>query len=202
MLDLGIIALARLGSSRLPNKIMLEIGDIKIIDIITKKLKKLKMPIIAAIPDSPENDNLAEEFLKRKIELYRGSEMDVLSRFEGASTILNTEFVQRFNCDNVLFDPEYFRACYHQVSEFSNKYDLFSNIKCQNHPGQSVEIIRKDCTRVTNSSRFEKEHVFPYYYNNIDSVFKLKCPTSKVFPIDTQRDLEMLKELKFGYDRD
>lgn len=186
--DVDIICLARQTSSRFPNKILYEVNGKTILEHIVKKLKMCDQRIIFAIPENHKNDELADKLSELSIETFRGSETNVLERFIEASKIASSKYVQRFCCDNLLFDPQYITECYSQLDDSHN---VFSNKSCTNSAGQSVEIIRKcDCEVTVPATTFEEEHVFPYFYRIFPAVKKLRCPTKKLFPIDTYEDIQ------------
>ena len=74
----GIILQARLHSSRLPYKVLKEIGGSKLIDIILDGCLNTELETVVAIP---WNDYELYDYLKGKVEIFRGSENDVISRF-------------------------------------------------------------------------------------------------------------------------
>ena len=83
---IGVIIQARLGSSRLPNKVILPlpVGSKKtIISEIIESVKDLSeiSNVIVATSTSKVNDRLESYLDSLKVECYRGSENDVLSRF-------------------------------------------------------------------------------------------------------------------------
>ena len=73
---------ARLNSSRLPNKVLLKIGKLSIIEIINKKLKKSKRldDFVFCIPDDKENFILKDYLKKRKINYFKGNYINVFVR--------------------------------------------------------------------------------------------------------------------------
>ena len=185
----GVVLIARQTSSRLPNKVLLEINGKKLIEIILEKVLQNTKNYIFAIPENNENLILRNFLEDNCFHYFAGSENDVLGRFIGASEELNCKFIQRLNCDNLLFDPSYMRNCYESLDDVS---DVYTNVNFPNHSGSSVEIIRKEkCLITREPTEYESEHVFPYFYANQDlSVVGLKGPEEKVFPIDTKSDFE------------
>ena len=72
-----------MGSTRLPGKVMKKIGGTPIINLIIKRLKRAKLvdDIVVATSKKKENQTLINYLKKNKINLFCGSENDVLSRF-------------------------------------------------------------------------------------------------------------------------
>ena len=77
---------ARLGSSRFPGKVLQKIGDNSVIEIIIKRLKKSKQvgTIIVATTNTNLDKNLISFLKKKKIKVFAGSELNVLSRYYNA----------------------------------------------------------------------------------------------------------------------
>ena len=142
------------------------------------------------------NDELAEKLVEKNIKVFRGSETNVLQRFIEASRLGKAEFVQRFCCDNLLFDPDYMKKCYLELDKQDSI--VFSNKACSNSAGQSVEIIRRrNCILQIDATEYETEHVFPYFYKLFPKVHNLMCPTNEYFPIDTIEDINRVKASSF-----
>lgn len=105
-MKIGIIIQARLGSTRLPRKILREFYDgMTLLETVINNLSKAKeAQIIVATSVNPNNDEL-EAFLKeRGITVFRGSEEDVLSRFIGAAEANGIEGIVRICSDNPFLD--------------------------------------------------------------------------------------------------
>ena len=94
----SVIIQARMGSSRLPGKVMRKIVGIPMIGLIIKRLKKTKNceKIIVATSKNPENQILIDYLKKNRIPISLGSENDVLSRYYKAAT----EHKCKNNCEN------------------------------------------------------------------------------------------------------
>jgi spore coat polysaccharide biosynthesis protein SpsF len=105
---LGIIIQARMGSNRLPGKILKKIGDKTLLDHIFYRLQFLKhsAKIVLATTINPK-DNVVESFCKeKKIEFFRGSEDDVLSRYYECTRQYNFDHIVRLTGDNPFTDIE------------------------------------------------------------------------------------------------
>ena len=97
---------ARLGSTRLPYKMMLSLHGKPIIEWVVKRVQKSKLldGVVVAIPDNSKDDIL-EYYLKRlNVEVFRGSEDDVLSRFYFVAKEYKATNIVRVCADNPLID--------------------------------------------------------------------------------------------------
>ena len=79
---IGVIQ-ARMGSKRLPNKMMLSLNGYPIIDWVVRKVKRSRKidKLVVAIPKTKKDDILYNHLLKSDVLIYRGSESDLVDRF-------------------------------------------------------------------------------------------------------------------------
>ena len=184
-----IICLARQTSSRFPNKIFADLNGKSVIQTVIDSLQELQHRIIFAIPDNQSNRDLKHFLIEANVDFIQGPESDVLLRFIMAADVCESKYVQRFNCDNVDLDTSYLDRCLRLVEQ-TRDHDLFTNVHCANHSGQSVEIVRRSlCTITSRPSAREQEHVFPYFYARSSHPYRLPCPPRTTIPLDTRDDL-------------
>ena len=109
MHDTIVVIQARMGSSRLPGKMMLPINGIPLFEFILRRLIGLKMlgaTIVLATSKDSRNSDLVNIASKYDIECYRGSEIDVFSRFMAIqSQFPKKDFIVRICGDNPFVDP-------------------------------------------------------------------------------------------------
>jgi len=201
MKTVGIIQ-ARLGSTRLPNKMLLSLHGHPIIEWVLRRIEKSKRldDIIVAIPDSVENNLLEMYILKYNHKVFRGSEEDVLGRFYGAAQQEGATHIVRICADNPLIDPK----------EIDNLIEFYKAHPCDyayNHipkgnkypDGLGAEIISGDLLadihERAGKARY-REHCFSYITDHPDK-FQIKTfdPSDKKlwhpemkFDIDTFDD--------------
>lgn len=107
-MNIGILIQARLGSTRLPGKILLPFyGEQAIIDILLEKLHQAtEVPIIVATTTSPANDLLVSHLESKGELVFRGSENDVLDRFIQAAELHHLDGIVRICSDNPFIDAK------------------------------------------------------------------------------------------------
>lgn len=105
-MNFGIIIQARLGSTRLPRKILREFyGGKTLLETVISNLQKVVgTKIIVATSVNPNNDVLETFLNKRNITVFRGSEDDVLGRFIGAAEANGIDGIVRICSDNPFLD--------------------------------------------------------------------------------------------------
>jgi spore coat polysaccharide biosynthesis protein SpsF len=213
-MNLGIIIQARLGSTRLPNKIILDFCDGRsIIDIIIEKIKSRfsKYPIILATGGDPINSGLIEFSSKHDINFFIGSEDNVLSRFIGAAELYNLTHAIRICSDNPFIDMDLLDNLISMPDKFSYDYVSFKTNKgvpaIKSHIGFFGEMVSisslKEVMSTEGDNPYYKEHVTNYLYENPEG-FKLKLiDMPKIISgrndirltLDTQRDFDILSDL-------
>lgn len=123
-MNLGIIIQARLGSTRLPGKILLPFyGEQTIIDILTDKLHQATTSkVVVATTTNPGNDLLVEHLQDKGELVFRGSENDVLDRFINAAEKHQLDGIIRICSDNPFIDPEGIKALIKKAQDSDADY--------------------------------------------------------------------------------
>ncbi len=104
----GIIIQARMGSSRLPGKVLKDFEGNTLLGHISNRLKKISsIAKIIIATSNKEQDNPIEEFcLEQKIECFRGEELNVLKRYYDCATKYQFKNIVRMTGDNPFPDIE------------------------------------------------------------------------------------------------
>ncbi|MCF8088683.1 MAG: NTP transferase domain-containing protein [Desulfotignum sp.] len=107
-LRVSAIIQARMGSTRLPGKVLMPLAGRPVLWHITYRLKKCRTidDIVVATSDLKEDDKLAAWCSKNDIPVFRGSEENVLQRFALAIRSLDPEFIIRICGDSPMVDPQ------------------------------------------------------------------------------------------------
>ncbi len=160
------IVQARMGSTRLPNKVMKPIGGVPMIELLLTRLAKAKQidQIVLATSTDERNTPLVEQVQKLGYTCVRGSESDVLDRYLVAARQAQADVVVRITGDCPLIDP----ALVDQViAQFKVQgVDYLSNIAPATYPdGLDTEVFTLQALqRAGRESQdpFDHEHVTPY----------------------------------------
>lgn len=95
---------ARLGSTRLPCKMMLSLHGLPVIDWVVRRVARARHidKIVVATSHKPENDVLEYHLTRQGVAVFRGPEDDVLERFRLAGAVYGAQQVVRICADNPL----------------------------------------------------------------------------------------------------
>jgi len=166
----GVVAVvqARSGSSRLPNKVLADMGGMPMLAFQLHRLRPLGVPVVVATSDLPGDDDVAAVASAAGAEVVRGSEADVLSRFVLALDTHPAEVVVRLTGDCPLTDPAIVAAVVD--THRSTGADYTSNVLPRSYPkGLDVEVIAPAALREADrlaTAGPDREHVTPYLYRH------------------------------------
>jgi len=160
------IVQARMGSTRLPDKVMKPIGGIPMIELLLSRLSKSKEinQIVVATSIDQRNKPLVEHVRKLGFSCEQGSENDVLDRFVHVARSHNANVVVRITGDCPLVDPKLVDECIRHFKSSDVAY--FSNINPPTYPdGLDIEVFTfqalEQASKETDKP-FDREHVTPY----------------------------------------
>lgn len=160
------IVQARMGSTRLPNKVLKPIDGVPMIELLLARLSKAKLvdKIVLATSDDASNLPLVELVSLLGYSCFKGSEADVLDRFLKAAKMAYATVVVRITGDCPLVDPALVDQA---IALFkSQDVDYLSNVSPPTYPdGIDIEVFSfaalEKAERETQLE-FDREHVTPY----------------------------------------
>ena len=161
-----VIIQARLTSKRFPNKVIQKIGNLTIIELIFKRLKKSKLTdeIIFAIPSNKKNSKLFTHINEIGGQVFRGSENNVLDRYFKIAKKFRASDIIRVTADCPLIDPKIIDRMI-QVY-LKDRPDYLNNAFSPNYSdGFDVEIFSFNALKLAKMeavTNFDREHVTPY----------------------------------------
>jgi spore coat polysaccharide biosynthesis protein SpsF len=212
-MTIGIIIQARLGSTRLPKKILKPFNGKTILLFLIERLQQLELPIVVATTNNSNDDELCDYLSDHQIAYYRGDENNVLERYIGAASYYNFDTIIRICSDSPLIDLQKLESLVDQYRTEDCDYFSFSykNVPTVlTHFGIFGEIVRLEALRMLDKSVDDlkiKEHVTYGIYTDIKK-YKVKLIAHTIFKqdferirltIDTQEDYENLLSIGEEY---
>ena len=213
--DPGVVAIiqARMGSSRLPGKVLKDIGGVPMLARVVVRARRARSlgRVVVATTTDPGDDLLAAYCRKQGFPVFRGDPYDVLDRYYQAATRFDAEIIVRLTADCPVIDP---REIDRTVSAFLDaKVDFAANRLPP--PWHRTTPIGMDTEVVTfralarawreAEAKYEREHVMPYFYEeagrfNILLVDHDPDLGDLRLTVDTPEDLELVRKVfdRFG----
>ena len=200
---------ARMGSRRLPGKVLKKISGKPLIEHIIERLKACKTIDLIVLATSKKEDNRPLEKIARKnnIECFRGAEQNVLKRFYDVICLYEPQHVVRICADSPLIDPkEIDRIVRHHIC---SKADYsFNHIPQMNNnypDGVGSEIFRSsviaDIIR-QRPTKAEQEHINEYIWNHLKKfrVETIMAPKHIAYPeyrfeVNTEDDFKFISKI-------
>lgn len=193
-----------MGSTRLPGKVLQEIGGQPMLRHVVRRTEKSKLvdKVLVATSTDAADDAVADFCERENIACFRGSESDVLDRFYQAAKDFRPRAVVRITADCPLMDGEV-------VDEVINSFqtenaDYASNTFFYTYPdGLDVEVFTFDALEDawTNAAKLsEREHVTPYIrlnekFKTASVVGREKGGKGMRWTVDDTKDLQFVREI-------
>lgn len=207
--DIFFIVQARLGSTRLPNKILLPfLGQDCILDLLVKKLLSISSNVIVATSTDCKNDPLEKKAIEYGVHCFRGSENDVLQRFIDAANYYSANRIIRVCSDNPFLDVNAIKKLISYVND-EDVYDYVSfrvngNPSIKTHYGFWTEYVTLEALKKVSSLTCDSlyhEHVTNFIYTHPEQFNISWLPVSRLveareqvrLTIDTEADFESAK---------
>ena len=165
-----VIVQARIGSTRLPGKIMKDLDGKPLLTRMIERLKKAMKPdeIVIATTNLPEDEQIVQLCKQEDCAFFRGSTDDLLDRHYECAKQFNAKVISKIPADVPLIDPSIVDLMFNFFE--NNNFDYVSNLHPPSFPdGFDVEIFSFDTLKTTweNSLKdFEREHTTPYIWEN------------------------------------
>ena len=157
---------ARMNSSRLPGKVLMPLAGTSVLGFMAMRVKRAELidKVVIATTDSPADDPLCDEAGKLGLSVFRGSEDDVLQRFNDAAGHFDADIIIRLTADCPLMDGKLIDRA---ITGFvSGSYDYFSNVIERSFPdGLDIEIFTRDALIQAErdcKDQWGREHVTPF----------------------------------------
>ena len=200
-MSVAIVVQARMGSSRLPGKVLKNIAGRPMLSYQMERLRRVKRAkqLVIATSDQTPDDAIEKFCHREKIACVRGSEDDVLARYHLALERFPADTIVRITADCPLIDPGL-------VDDVIAAYepDFVSNMLETTYPyGMAVEAFSAQALREAHREAkdpAEREHVTPFIWRRPER-YRLKSLTMTPnlsghrWTVDTPEDFELVSRL-------
>jgi spore coat polysaccharide biosynthesis protein SpsF len=212
---IAAIIQARMGSTRLPGKVMKNIRGKPVLWHVVLRVSQSACidKIIVATTTEPDDDIIKEFCDAEKIPVFRGSKNDVLDRYYQCALQFKADVIVRITADCPLHDAKVIDRVIHEYTR--GGYDYVTNTFEYTYPdGLDVEVfsinVLESAWKNANLDS-EREHVTPYIRNNLTTKSKNVTAVTKYplyrLTLDTPEDyifitkiFESLDNYSFGLD--
>ena len=207
------IVQARMGSTRLPGKVMMDLlGEpVLVRDVNRLKRSELLDEIVIATTNLPTDDLIVSLCKELGWKYYRGDENDVLDRYYQAARTYNADAIVRVTSDCPMIDPGIVDKVIRTFLENADT-DYVSNIlPPRTFPrGLDIEVMTFEALErawINDKDPKQREHVTPYIYRNRDmfiirGVFNETDLSSHRWTLDTPEDLVFIRTVYEHFEND
>jgi spore coat polysaccharide biosynthesis protein SpsF len=178
----AIILQARVGSSRLPGKVLRPFGEVTLLEHNLARLARTGIPTWVATSTLPGDDAVSEIATRSGAAVFRGDEADVLGRFAQCVDAMDAapEYVVRICADRPFVCSELIHDHVAAWDEAGRPAILSSSIEPSFPIGLEVEVVDAAALAVAASTArdpYEREHVTPHLYRHPETfhVVSLTC---------------------------
>ena len=181
---IGAVVQARMGSTRLPGKVLMPAAGKPLLAHLLERLGRARMveTMLVATSDDVRDDPVAALCSSLGVEVFRGSEHDVLDRYYQAARGAGIDLVVRITADCPLVDPAIVDAMVQYAVEHRGEFDLVTNRRPLTFPdGLDLDVIPIDAlAQAWREARepMQREHVIPWFWDTGRRLHNLEHPAN------------------------
>lgn len=199
---------ARMSSTRLPGKVLLDLGGRPVLERMIERVKQAKnvTETVVATTTEASDDAIVELCKKLDTPVFRGSLPDVLDRYYQCALKYKADYVVRLTGDCPLIDPELIDdviyglfdppedfSCNRLPPPFGRTFPIGLDVEACTF--QALENAWKNATE-----KHHREHVMPYLYETPGKFMVIQLQNDEDYgtmrwTLDTLQDLELLSEV-------
>lgn len=196
------IVQARMGSSRLPGKVLKPLGERPLIILLLERLKQSQLidEIVLATSTNPENDELCRVVESHGFKTFRGDEDDVLSRFYQCALAYDATDIVRITGDSPLLSRH---VCDDLIEDYFNKQADYAYLSERFAEGVDCEVVSFQAlshAHVNAKQASEREHVTLYIYQHEQDFHVIELNNTQDdshyrFTVDNQEDYQVVEHI-------
>jgi spore coat polysaccharide biosynthesis protein SpsF len=217
MAKLKVVAIvqARMASSRLPGKVLVDLGGQPVLEWIVRRAGRAQLidQMLVATTTEPEDDEVAAFCEEKGYDCFRGSMQDVLDRYYQAAKDSKADVVVRLTGDCPLIDAEMLDSNIETFLQADPPLDFAAN-RLPDERTIPIGLDAEICTFAALETAWkeakeahQREHVMPFFYENPDRFRLLHIQHEPDFghyrwTLDTPEDLVLLREVAAAFEDD
>src|SRR5579864_622730 len=198
------IVQARMGSTRLPGKVLMNLGSVTVLGRVVQRLQRAALihECVVATTAALADDAIVDECQRLNVPVFRGSEHDVLDRYLQAARHFGSDAIVRITSDCPLIDPEVVDNVVRGLTE--QRAEFACNVLTRTYPrGLDVEAFTIEALEKAwrdSNQPHQREHVTPLFYERIQ-IFRVASVHEKQdfshyrWTLDTPDDLRLIREI-------
>lgn len=196
---------ARMGSTRLPGKILKKINSRPLLSYQIERLQHSQYidELVIATTKKKQDDLIVQFCKENAISYFRGSETDVLARYYEAALAFKADAIVRITSDCPIIDVQVVDKTIQYFID-NGKFDYVSNTVERTYPrGLDTEIFSFEALEKAYKEAVlerDREHVTAYFYTN-PTVFSIGYIKNDMdyskyrWTVDTEEDFELIKKI-------
>jgi len=190
----------RLTNTRLPGKALKTINQKPIILYLLDRLKTCKKirNIVVCTTNNSTDDPLVEKLHDYDIEIFRGSEKDILIRFLGAAKQFEPDLIINVDGDDIYSDPElvdYVVDEFHRTNaDYIDMFDFPFGFRMVGFSKSSLEQV----CELKNTNDTETGYRDFFYKLPSLKIHKIHFKDNKTFPPELRLSLDYQEDLDFA----
>jgi spore coat polysaccharide biosynthesis protein SpsF len=201
-----IIVQARMTSTRLPGKVLLEVLGKPLLEYLVERLRRVRLAqqIVVATTVNAADEPIVALCRRLGVAVWRGSEHDVLGRYHGAALAHRAEVVVRITSDCPLMDPRVVDGTIGYYLRQRGQLDYASNSLQRSFPrGLDTEVFAFKSLAEAYAEAVgqqEREHVTPFLYRHPQRyrLGNFACRqnlSAHRWTVDTPEDFELIRHI-------
>lgn len=204
---------ARMGSTRLPGKVLKEVNGVPLLKRMLDRVARSKKidKIIVATSELVNDDPISQFCVYHGVDVFRGSENDVLSRYYDCATHYKASTVVRLTADCPLIDPAVIDQVISLFEETKSDYTA-NTAPPENNTfpdGGDVEVFSYEALKRAHheaSKQSDREHVTFYFWQDPSRGFKISKLNNTEdwskyrLTVDYPEDLEVVTKIFAEFD--
>ncbi len=196
---------ARMGSTRLPGKVLLPLGDTTVLGHTMRQVKKAEKigKVIIATSTEKDDDRIEAYCKETGIEVFRGSSNDVLDRYYKAAIAYGAENIARITADCPLIDPAVIDRVATEYEKGECDYISTGRVISTFPDGMDTEIFSFGALKTAWQEAklpSEREHVTTFIWNHPERFRVIEVKNDRDLSsvrvvLDEERDYQVIKKI-------